>query len=53
MEVVSMSSDNWVVTAHDRERISQAVGMELNNQTGILQLLSSVNAINFKPSSKK
>lgn len=30
-----------------------AIGMELNNQTGILQLLSHVKATNFKPSSTK
>jgi len=45
-------TDRFVTITKPGSEVS-AVGMELNNQTGILQLLSSVNAINFKPSSKK
>lgn len=45
-------TDRFVTITKPGSEVS-AVGMELNNQTGILQLLSSVKAINFKPSSKK
>lgn len=45
-------TDRFVTITKPGSEVS-AVGMELNNQTGILQLLSSVKVINFKPSSKK
>lgn len=48
----SMVITNHAVTITKLGSTISAIGMELDNQTGILQLLSSVKAINFKPSSK-
>lgn len=49
----SMALTNHAVTITKSGSKVSAIGMELNNQTGILQLLSHVKATNFKPSSTK
>lgn len=49
----SMVLTNHAVTITKPGSKVSATGMELNNQTGILQLLSRVKATNFKSSSKK
>ncbi|MEK7779720.1 MAG: LPS export ABC transporter periplasmic protein LptC [Pseudomonadota bacterium] len=48
----SMVITDHAVTISKLGSTISAIGMELDNQTGILQLLSSVKAINFKSSSK-
>ena len=48
----SMVITDHAVTISKLGSTISAIGMELDNQTGILQLLSNVKAINFKSSSK-